>query len=199
MEKKDIIAFFDRLAPMWDADQVQKDNIISKILDNTGSIEGKAVLDAACGTGILFPFYLERNAASVTGVDISQAMCNIAAGKYSDEEKINIVCADIDETDYDEVFDLAMVYNAFPHFIDPEELIATLYRSLKSGGTVCIAHGMSREEVDRHHNGAARDVSNGLMSAEELAELMKPWFDVYLTVSNSEMYQVCGKKKVKGI
>lgn len=195
MEKKDIIDFFDRLAPNWDAQQVQKDRIISRILDYCGSVENKDVLDVACGTGILFPFYLERNAASVTGVDISGEMCRIAEKKFSCEDKIKIICADINDTEFSGAFDLAMVYNAFPHFVDPEQLMSTVHRSLKEGGRISVAHGLSREAVDKHHNGAACKVSNGLMSADELAELMKPWFDVYLTVSNEEMYQVCGIKK----
>ena len=43
---------------------------------------------------------------------------------------------------------------------------------LKPGGTLTVAHGMSREKIDAHHHGTARHVSNGLMPAEELAEIL---------------------------
>ena len=74
MNKSDIIEFFDKYAPSWDADQIPKDGIINRILDNAGVGEGQEILDVACGTGILFPFYLERKVASVTGIDISHEM-----------------------------------------------------------------------------------------------------------------------------
>ena len=34
MEKKDVIEFFDRCAPNWDAQLIKNDRIIEKILDN---------------------------------------------------------------------------------------------------------------------------------------------------------------------
>ena len=58
MEKKDIIAFFDRCAPSWDADMIKSDRIIGKILDNAEVGPGLDVLDVACGTGVLFDYYL---------------------------------------------------------------------------------------------------------------------------------------------
>ena len=58
MNKSDVIEFFDRYAPTWDADQIPKDKIINRILDNAGVGEGQEILDVACGTGSLFPFYL---------------------------------------------------------------------------------------------------------------------------------------------
>ena len=34
MNKQDVIEFFDRMAPDWDADMIKSDEIIGKILDN---------------------------------------------------------------------------------------------------------------------------------------------------------------------
>ncbi len=59
MEKKDIIAFFDRCAPSWDAGMVKSDKIIGTILDNAEVGEGMDVLDVACGTGVMFDPYFE--------------------------------------------------------------------------------------------------------------------------------------------
>ena len=64
IETKEVIKFFDRLAPGWDADMVRNDAIIGTILDNAGVTEGKVVLDVACGTGVLIPDYLKRRVAS---------------------------------------------------------------------------------------------------------------------------------------
>lgn len=74
IDKNEVIEFFDRCAPCWNADMVRSDEIIDKILDNAGVKAGSRVLDVACGTGVLIPDYLKREVASVTGVDISPEM-----------------------------------------------------------------------------------------------------------------------------
>ena len=195
MKKSDVIEFFDRCAPNWDADQIPKDAIINRILDNANVGENLDVLDVACGTGVLFPFYLERNVRSVTGIDISHEMARLAAEKHRDEENIRVICGDVEETRFDKQFDSVMVYNAFPHFPDPERLIATLASLLKEGGRLTVAHSASREQIDDHHSGAASKVSNGLMYADELKAIFDPFFDVDIMISNQEMYQVSGVKK----
>ena len=195
MNKSDVIEFFDRCAPQWDADQIPKDAIINRILDNANVGEGLDVLDVACGTGVLFPFYLERKVRSVTGIDISHEMARIAAEKHKDADTIRVICGDVEETRFDRQFDSVMVYNAFPHFPDPERLITTLASLLKDGGRLTIAHGASREQIDDHHKGPASKISNGLMYAEELKTLFEPFFDVDILISNQEMYQVSGTKR----
>lgn len=195
MNKSDVIEFFDRYAPTWDADQIPKDKIINRILDNAGVGEGQEILDVACGTGILFPFYLERKVASVTGIDISHEMAKLAQQKHAQYENIQVICGDVEETRFGKQFDNVMVYNAFPHFPEPERLIATLASLTKEGGRLTIAHGASREQIDNHHSGAASKVSNGLMYADELKLLFDPYFEVDILISNQEMYQVSGVRR----
>ena len=195
MQKNDVIEFFDRCAPTWDAEMIKSDAIIGKILDNAEVEAGQDILDVACGTGVLFPYYLERGVASVTGIDISPEMAKIAAGKYADEPRVRVICGDIEETAFDRKFDRIVVYNAFPHFPNPKRLIAVLASLLKDGGRLTIAHGASREAIDGHHSGAASKVSNGLMRADSLKKLFDPQFEVEIMISNSRMYQVSGFKR----
>ena len=192
MDKKDVIEFFDRCAPAWDAGMIKSDEIIGKILDNAEVGEGQHILDVACGTGVMFPYYLERKVASVTGIDISPEMAKIAAEKFPE---IQVICGDVEETEFQRQFDVIVVYNAFPHFPDPARLIKRLCSLLKDGGRLTIAHGASREAIDGHHHGAASKVSNGLMSADSLKKLFDPLFAVEVMISNSRMYQVSGFKK----
>ena len=195
MEKKDVIEYFDRCAPTWDGEMRKDDEILAAILDNAEVGEGMDVLDVACGTGVLFPYYLKRNVASVTGIDISPEMAKIAAGKFEAEPKVRVICGDVEETDFDRKFDRIVVYNALPHFPKPKRLIKVLSTLLKEGGRLTIAHGASRETVDAQHSGAASKVSSGLMRAEELVKLFDPYFDVEIMISNRKMYQVSGVKR----
>ena len=193
IDSKEVIAFFDRLAPDWDAEMIRSDEIIAAILDKAEVSAGKDVLDVATGTGVLIGDYLARGVASVTGIDISSNMARIAQGKYP-QENVKILCGDVERTDFDRLFDCIVVYNAFPHFPDPARLIAHLASLLKPGGTLTVAHGMSREKIDAHHHGAASRVSNGLMPAEELSEIFAAHLTVTAVISDDRMYQVVGKK-----
>ena len=195
MEKKDIIAFFDKVAPTWDAGMIKSDVIIGKILDNVEVGPDMDILDVACGTGVMFDYYLSRGVSSVTGIDISPEMAKIAADKYAGEAKVQVICGEVEEYSIDRKFDRIVVYNAFPHFPYPKRLIKTLAGLLKEDGRLTVAHGASREVIDNHHNGEASKVSNGLMEAESLKRIFDAHFDVEVMISNRHMYQVSGVKR----
>ncbi len=193
IDKQDIIEFFDKCATSWDKEMIKSDEIVNIILDSAEISGGKRVLDVACGTGVLIGDYLERNVKSVTGIDISSEMIKRAKDKFSDS-RVSFICGDAAEYDFDTQFDAVMIYNAFPHFPEPEKLIDRLSGLLASGGTLTVAHGMSREKIDAHHHGAASGVSVGLMEADRLAEIMGKSLSVTVQVSDGRMYQVTGKK-----
>lgn len=192
MNKQDIVSFFDRLAPQWDGDMIRHDDVIGAILDNGGITTGVDVLDVACGTGVLFPDYLSRGVGSLTAIDIAPEMVRIAREKFP---QVEILCSDVTETNFDKKFDRIVVYNAFPHFPEPEKLIAKLSSLLKEGGILTVAHGMSRAQIDRHHEGGASKVSVGLMHEDELAALFAKHLTVTAKISDEKMYQVCGRKE----
>ena len=192
IEKKNVIDFFDRCAPSWDAEMIRDDGIIDCILDNARITAGKRVLDVACGTGVLIGDYLKRDVRSVTGIDISPEMTERARAKFPDS-RAEFFCCDAEEFTSDVKYDAIMIYNAFPHFPDPERLFSHLIPTLAEGGTLSVAHGMSREKIDAHHHGAARKVSVGLMDADELAELMGKYLTVIEKISDERMYQVVGE------
>ena len=194
MNKSDIISFFDRHAAGWDANMTVDDKKIAYILDAAGVAAGKTVLDIACGTGVLFPYYCERKVQRVTAVDISCEMIRIASGKNRDE-RIETICADIETLPVLGQYDCAVVYNAFPHFEDPQRLTERLSLWLKQGGRLTVAHSMGLKELARRHEGKAKAVSRRMLHAEELAKVFMPWFDADAIVSNDDMYLVSGIKK----
>lgn len=193
MNKRDIINFFDKLACGWDKDQIIDEDIISKILDMAKIKENSTVLDVACGTGVLFPYYLDKKVKKIFGIDISKNMTEIAKEKFSNEN-IEIICGDALEYDFNEKFDNIMIYNAFPHFTEPEKLISKLSDLLKPEGTLTVAHSMSKKELDALHMASAGSVSLLLPEVEELAKMFSINLKVTSTISNNSMYLVTGKK-----
>ena len=167
MNKTDIMEFFDKMASGWDADLVRNDAVIELILDNALVTEGKEVLDVACGTGVLFPDYLARG-VKVTAVDISPEMVKLAAKR---SPQVEVLCGDVETVELDRTFDCIMIYNAFPHFPDPENLVRVLSSKLKKGGTLTVAHGASRAHIDAHHEGKAYIVFR-VAEAEKFSALL---------------------------
>ena len=192
IEQKDVIAFFDERAGEWDAGMVRSDEKIGRILDNAKVTAGSRVLDIACGTGVLIGDYLRRNVESVTAVDISPEMIRIAREKFP-QENVTVLCGDAAQTHFPAPFDCIVIYNAFPHFPEPERLISHLAGLLTPGGTLTVAHGFSRKALDAHHAKTARSVSNGLLPVEALAGLFAKHLTVTVQISNDEMYQVVGQ------
>ena len=195
MDKKDVIEFFDKAASTWDAEMIKSDTIINRILDNAEVGEGMTVLDVACGTGVMFDYYLSRGVSRVVGIDISPEMAKIAGAKYADEPRVEVLCGDVENHPFAEKFDRIVVYNAFPHFPHPKRLIKILSELLTDDGRLTIAHGASRESIDDHHSGEACKISNSLMPAESLKRIFDARFDVEVMISNRHMYQVSGVKR----
>ena len=175
MEQQAVIDFFDQAAAGWDAQLVRNEAVIGQILDNAGIRPGVSVLDVACGTGVLIPDYLKRGAAQVT------------------QENVTVLCGDASQAHFPALFDCIVIYNAFPHFPEPERLISHLAGLLTPGGTLTVAHGFSRKALDAHHAKTARSVSNGLLPVEALAGLFAKHLTVTVQISNDEMYQVVGQ------
>ncbi len=191
MDKKDVINFFNNCADWWDDKIVRNERVIESILDNGGIKKGVDVLDVACGTGVLFPDYLKRAVNSITAIDISPKMVNVARKNFP---QIQVICGDVETAEFNKKFDAVMVYNAFPHFPNPTNLIKRLARLTSVGGKLSIAHGMSREALIEHHK-RAEHVSLILPEAEVLADMLSPWFNVDVVISNDKTYQVVGTRK----
>lgn len=191
MDKNQVIAFFDNMAPDWDSNQQRNEKAIDYILSVGGADRGKHILDIACGTGILFLDYIARGAA-VTGVDISSEMVKEAKSKFP---QINVICADAESYSFEDKFDAVMIYNAFPHFINPEKLFENMSAALKDKGRITVAHGLSEKELEECHAAAAKDISLPLPSKEVMAEMMSEFFDVDVMISDDEKYIVSGVKK----
>jgi demethylmenaquinone methyltransferase/2-methoxy-6-polyprenyl-1,4-benzoquinol methylase len=192
MNKEKIRDFFNFFAPRWDNEPIADITIINTILDKANICENIDVLDVGCGTGVMFPFYMERNVKSITAVDLSPEMVKIAKSKFP---QANIICDDAENIIFDNQFDVIMIYNAFPHFPAPAKLIENLSKAVEYNGRISIAHGMSKKELDEIHMKSAGKVSNILPECDELAELLSPYFNVDIKISNDKMYQVSGTKK----
>ena len=197
LSKEDVVAFFDRLAPYWDDEIIIDERKIETILDAAGVKVGSRVLDVACGTGVLFPFYARRGVEHVAAVDISSEMIKIAQSKTNDP-RFQILCADIESLEGTGDYDCCVIYNAFPHFSEPERLITMLSDWLKPGGRLTVAHSMSIDELNQHHAASAASVSRRMLLLSDMIALFERRFYVDTAVSDDEKYIVSGTLLPRG-
>ena len=183
-------AFFDGLAPAWDSGRITREDILREIMDFADITPGCRVLDVACGTGVLFPRYLERGAAAVTGIDLSPEMVRIARKKHRDR-RLTVLAGDVEEAELGE-FDRIVVLNALPHFPDPARLLSCLEDRLAPGGRLTVAHDRCRDSINGHHQRKASAVSLGLPPAEETAELFPLSLRVDTVIDGERFYVVSG-------
>ncbi|MCX7695180.1 MAG: class I SAM-dependent methyltransferase [Caloramator sp.] len=183
--------FFNRLAPVWDEITKHDEGKIEKILKLIDIKDNLNILDVGCGTGILESFLLKYNPNSITAVDISEKMIEIAKSKY-DNCKINFITQDIME--HQGMYDFIIVYSAYPHFYDKDALIRHLSNMLTKGGKLVVAHSDSREKINKVHSRHQEVKDDRLPPAIDTANIFSKYLYVNLVIDNDEMYVVCGIK-----
>ena len=194
MDMQEVEKFFDTQAQDWDMRLVRNEESISRILTNASLGKYMAVLDVACGTGVLVPDYIERGLDPVYCLDISGEMIKVAKAKFPGTE-VKFVCDNPCSYEPGRKFDRIIIFNAFCHFPEPEKLIAHLSKLLKKNGMLVVAQDLSRQELNAYHAKYAPNESIELMPAEELKELFEKYLRVTTCIDDEQMYQVCGKKR----
>ena len=194
IDLREVKSFFDRLADEWDSHGGPEEQATEQLMDLCGIEKDSVVLDVACGTGALIPFYLKRKVKRVDAVDLSPEMIRICREKFSDPA-VFCTCGDIMEFDAPADYDVIMIYNAFPHFGEYEALIGKLTSMLKKGGRLCIAHSMSRDALDRHHRNVRPDVSRKLISDQEFRTLLCGSLRIRDFISDGSCFRVVAVKE----
>lgn len=190
-------AYFDERAAIWNeqAEPVGPKHLM--IAQLAGVHEGSRVLDVGCGTGIMERAYLELGAASIVGLDLSEAMLACARASFSDvpAERLRFECHDILDFTSSEPFDVVVIYNAYPHILDKEALVEATASLLVPGGRFLVAHGMSRATLNAHHANVPADVTSDLLPAREALRIWQGAFDIDMVADTPFTYFFGGSKR----
>ena len=188
---------YDALAPSYDAFTLgygyRYETWTATLLARAEAegLQGKRMLDVACGTGFSFIPLLERG-FEVTGCDVSPAMIETARAKVGD--RAELVVADMRELPDLGRFDLIWSINsAMNYLLTTEELTATLdgmRRNLAPGGLALFdlmslktARSFFAEEFTVEREGkrfrwqgalAGEAISTGMVGGGRLEEEGKP-------------------------
>ena len=104
------------------------------LLEKLSDISYHSALDLGCGTGEMIKMILEQDAQkSLTGIDLSEKMLEIAKGKLNDRAKL--LLGDSEHLPFqDGTFDVVYCNDSFHHYPAPENVLAEVTRDLKTGG-----------------------------------------------------------------
>ncbi len=166
---------YERWAPTYDRDPNHLLALEERQLKlMIPSMEGKRVLDLACGTGRWLEWLLTQGAASVVGIDLSAAMLAVASGKPALHRRL--VQADCHEIPFaDAAFDLVVCSFGIAHIFDPHSVAREVGRVAAAGTDVFVsdlhplayAHGW--RTGFRDYRGSA-EIAAWPRSAQELVE-----------------------------
>jgi ubiquinone/menaquinone biosynthesis C-methylase UbiE len=132
---------YNRLAPIYDSRwRKYINNSLSFLVDFANIPKQASILDLACGTGELSKILLQQNPQQqITGVDISEAMLEIARDKLQTYPDIELYNASVTSLPFNnQTFDLVICANAFHYFEFPQLALTEMKRVLKPDGSVII-------------------------------------------------------------
>jgi SAM-dependent methyltransferase len=137
------------------------------------------ILEIGCGTGLIIEEIARRAPnISVTGMDLTQAMLNIAQHRLQAHHNINLLCANITEFKLAKQFEMAFSYGGVWYFVidgDKEPFMVSHIRDdglnrkglhslaghLSSGGQLLLG-------VQGPHHDYERPISNGMIYAQKI-------------------------------
>ena len=183
---EEIITFFDRLAKDWNNHPEEYDKR-EQILSLSGFSAGSVIADIGCGCGVMLPHLLKAEPKEIIAIDISGEMLNEAQKAFPDP-RITYRHEDFLQIELPEI-DAAIIYNAYPHFLDKQALVEKAAQVIPKGRFLVIAHGCGKEVINGSHSGErVSTISAALEPAEKEAEKFKSFFSVETMIDKDEIY-----------
>ncbi len=187
--EKQNIEFFNKLSPIWENDS---ENVFSYLLDRIGIKKTDRILDVGCGHGVITNYLCNRTDETVTGLDISDEMIKDAIELHKGKN-VRYICDSFYNFD-DGKYDLIIIYNAYPHFIDRESFKKSLHNLLCDNGRFVICHSLSRKRLEGHHSGLNTDLSRNLEDVENESSFYSDLFKIELKEEDDNSYMIIGRK-----
>ena len=178
--------FFNDISDNW-TNEDDNISLIRELIKLSPINEGDDVLDVGCGKGIITPYLYEVTKSKVVAIDIADKMIEGALSKYQGNPNYEFICDDFISHSFKKQFDVIVVYNAYPHFLDVAAFNNKARSILKKSGYLVIMHGLGRELLARHHKNVM-DISRLIDSPNKESELFKDDFKLVKSLDEEDRY-----------
>jgi len=144
-KKRKVMHHYDRLAAIYDAQYADEQNAKIKAALNSVSLEKDSfILDAGCGTGLLFEHLLNR-AELIIGLDTSSKILSKAKERVKQFPKVCVIRADADHVPVrNEVFDAVFAITLLQNMPKPVKTLHEMKRVSRRNAFI-IATGLKKE------------------------------------------------------
>ena len=188
MNRLERLEFFNRCASDWDKEVDEEEfSKLKKVIKIADIKRGERVLDVGCGTGIFLPLLKEAagKKGEVVALDFSSNMLKKAKEKFG--EQFRYIQAEAENMPLeDSSFDKVISFASFPHFSDKKKAISEIWRVLRPGGKLLIAHPASRKRINSIHREIGGAVRNDTIpNNEKITDLFKKAGFTNVKITNS--------------
>jgi ubiquinone/menaquinone biosynthesis C-methylase UbiE len=190
-------AYFNAVADTWDQMYAtpQLMSFLEKFVPTFGLQLGQRVLDVGTGTGILIPFLSSAvgSPGLITAIDYAENMVKICKLKYMHLNNVTILRQDVENLDLPSAsFDAVICFGLFPHLDHRVKVLMNLYRVLKRGGRLIIAHALSSAEIRIHHHCTASAVASDVLPEEsEMRQLLQTAGFTEISINDERGQYLC--------
>ncbi len=134
-----------------------------RVLENIAVRPDSIVLDAGCGSGLLFSYVAPR-VETIVGVDTSRNLLISAREKLRKYENAHLVRADVDNMPFGKgVFDVVFAFTVLQNMPEPFETLQSL-RRVAIIGAVIVVTGLKKHFSLENFVGLLKRVGFGLVS-----------------------------------
>jgi len=197
MNKKE---FFDQMADVWDTRYYTPDLLrrLESLVTQFELQKCMKLLDVGTGTGGLLPLILKYvgGEGNIIATDFSEKMIQKARDKFNNQGNLTFSCAAVEDLPFKTVyFDSVICFGAFPHFEDKEKALSEMYRVLKEGGRLYIAHALGSKKLKEHHKGSSPVAHDVLPEKSEMKRMMSEMGFGKISILDKEKYYICQGEK----
>jgi len=143
-KKRLTMRHYDHLAPVYDAQYYEEQEAkIKAALDGHILKKENFILDAGCGTGLLFPNVADK-VKLVVGIDISKIILKTAKNRGKRLANAAVVRADTDYIPFkNQVFDAVFAITLLQNLPNPQKTLNDMKRVTKQNATI-VATGLKK-------------------------------------------------------
>jgi 2-polyprenyl-3-methyl-5-hydroxy-6-metoxy-1,4-benzoquinol methylase len=147
--------FWERMVPAMIEDDQTAHEIYDLLLEHyrvaAAQVQGKQVLDIACGVGYGSKTLKEAGAASVMGVDCSESALQHARTNYQ-LPGVEFLCADAEKFQTTQKFDVVVCLETIEHLHAPIDFLKNVHSYLNSDGYLFLGVPLGEtRHIDAYH------------------------------------------------